>query len=79
MVDARVRRNGRNKPGNKERIENLIWAREHCGGLFRVVVVQAHEARPTSIAECWPAPNLVMKLTELDLDTGEFRAESTTS
>jgi hypothetical protein len=66
------------KLGNKERLENLIWARDHCGGLFRVVVVTAKDpkARPRSIAKCTPAPELMMRLTELDEATGGFRAES---
>jgi hypothetical protein len=66
------------KLGNKERVENLVWARDRCGGLFHVVVVTAkdREARPRSIAKCSPAPELVMKLTELDEATGAFRAES---
>ena len=68
----------RNKPGNKERIENLKLARDHCDGLFRVVMITPKDrrARPRSIAKRYPHPTLVMKLVELDEETGQFRAES---
>jgi hypothetical protein len=66
------------KLGNKERIENLVHARNHCGGLFRVVMITAKDrtARPRSIAKRYPHPTLVMKLTDFDETTGDFRAES---
>ena len=71
-------RQWQDKPGNKERIENLICARNHCGGLFRVVMITAKDptARPRSIAKRYAHPTLVMKLTDLDETTGDFRAES---
>jgi hypothetical protein len=66
------------RPGNRERLENLKWAKEHCQGLFRVVIGIAEDvnARPREIKECFPHPNLTMKITELDENTGEFRAVS---
>jgi hypothetical protein len=66
------------RPGNRERIENLKWARDNCGGLFRVVITVAKDtaAIPRSIAECFPKPNLTMRLLDLNEQTGEFRAES---
>lgn len=69
---------GKHKPGNKDRIKNLIWARDHCEGQFRVVVTVARDtkARPRSIAKRYPHKTLVMKLTELDENTGAFRAKS---
>jgi len=71
-------RPGRKRLGYKELIENLIWARDHCGGLFHIVMIVAKDpnAQPRSIAKCWPDPGLVMKLSDLDETTGEFRAES---
>lgn len=57
------------KHGNKDRIENLAWAEDHCDGLFRVVMVQ-NEPR-----EYYPDKTLVMRLRALDRKTGEFRAE----
>jgi hypothetical protein len=66
------------RPGNRERLENLKWAKENCGGLFRVVIAKAKDvtARPRAIMECFPQPNLIMKIMELDEATGEFRAVS---
>lgn len=64
-------------PGNKGRIEDLKWARDHCDGEFRVVMVVAEDvaAFPRSIARRYPDPALVMKLISLNEETGEFRAE----
>jgi hypothetical protein len=66
----------KNRPGNSERIENLIWARDHCGGLFKVVIAVAKDINvdPRSIAESYPQDRLVMRLIDLNEDTGEFRA-----
>jgi hypothetical protein len=46
----------RNRPGNHERIENLKWAREHCDGLFGLVLVSAVDlnAEPRKVAEAYP-------------------------
>ncbi len=64
-----------NRPGNHERLENLLWARDHCHGLFRVVMVVPKDAEsdPREIAECFPT-NRVMKIIDLDELTGEFSA-----
>ena len=69
------------KLGNRERIENLIWARDRCNGLFRVAITVAKDpkAYPRSIAKCYPHRTLVMKLVKLNEDTGEFRAVSVSS
>jgi hypothetical protein len=63
--------------GNRERIENLIWAKAHCDGKFRVVITVAKDvtAYPREIEECYPKDDWVMKITGLDELTGEFRAE----
>ena len=72
------RRGEENRPGAKERLENLKWAQEHCDGLARVVVMRANDTKadPRSIAECFPHDKLVMRITHIDEATGEFRAES---
>jgi hypothetical protein len=64
--------------GNLERIENLKWARANCGSLVRAVIAIAKDttARVRSIERCFPHPKLVMKITDLNEDTGEFRAVS---
>jgi len=66
----------KNKPGNKERIENLKWARDHCDGLMKVVIIEAKDIHADSreIADCIVQRRMVMKLVELNEETGEFRA-----
>ena len=66
----------RNARGNKSRIAHLKAARDECDGLFRVVWVTAKDpkAHPRSIAAREPDPMLVMRLTALNEQTGEFRA-----
>lgn len=65
----------RDAPGNRDRIKNLIWARDNCGGLFRIVVVTARDADayPRSARNFRPHPR-VLKLIDLNEQTGEFRA-----
>jgi hypothetical protein len=64
------------RPGNRERIENLIWARDHCDGLFRVVITVAKDvnAEPRKIEDCYPKDNWLMQIVKLDETTGQFRA-----
>jgi hypothetical protein len=66
----------KDKPGNRERIENLKWARDHCNGLMKVVIIEAKDinTEPRSIASCIVQRRMVMKLVELNEETGEFRA-----
>jgi hypothetical protein len=66
------------RPGNRERIDNLKWAQDHCDGLMRVVVVVAKDpnVNPREIAESYPRKNLIMKLTKFNETTGEFSAIS---
>lgn len=64
-----------NSPGNRERIENLKWARDHCAGRFKVIVATAKDmnAYPRAIEQSYPA-KMIMRLTDLNENTGEFRA-----
>jgi hypothetical protein len=66
----------KDRPGNRERISNLIHAREHRGGRFRVVVLKAVDTKvdPRKVEEAFPRPNMIMQLSELNEETGEFRA-----
>lgn len=68
----------KNLPGNRERLENLLWARDHCEGRFRVVITVAEDvnARPRKIVKCYPQDKLIMQITKINEQTGEFRAES---
>jgi len=65
--------------GNRDRIKNLAWARDHCDGLFRVVWCKAANlaARiPKAIAR-YPDKDLWMRLDPhcLNERTGEFFAQ----
>ncbi len=53
------------RPGNRERLENLRFARDCCDGLFRVVSVKAKDknAKPRRIVECYPREELTMRIT----------------
>ena len=67
------------KPGNHERLENLIWAEEKCGGDFRVVIVVAHDTdvQPRQIKDSFAQPRMLGRITRLNRTTGEFEAEIT--
>jgi hypothetical protein len=75
---SRPRAKEKKRPGATERLENLIWARDHCGGLVRVVIAVAKDVKadPRTAVRWFPQDRLVMKITELDENTGAFRAES---
>lgn len=81
-VSYRLRRTGTevpdwiDMPANRVRLADLQWAREHCEGSFRVVIIEAANpaAEPRVIAGASPQQMMVMKLTELDVETGEFSA-----
>ena len=64
------------RPGNRERLENMIWARDHLNGVMHVIIAVAADvmAEPRDIAECYPV-RWTMRLTDLDEETGRFRAE----
>lgn len=64
------------KPGNQERVRNLKIARDHCDALFHVIWVTARDPDevPQIIAGRYPEKHLMMKLIDLDEETGEFSA-----
>jgi hypothetical protein len=66
----------RDFPGNQERLENLKWARDRWSGLMGTVIIKAIDpaAKPRAISTAFPRTDLLMKLEELNEDTGEFRA-----
>lgn len=66
----------RDRPGNKERIENLVWARDKNGGKFFVVMAKAKDPNELTrqTDEAYPT-KIVMRLTRLNEETGEFSAE----
>lgn len=63
--------------GNRDKIKNLLWTRENCGDLFRLIVATAEDvdAMPRKAVGFRPHTRL-MRLTDLDERTGEFRAVS---
>ncbi len=63
--------------GHLELIENLAWARDHLDGEVSVIIAVAKDktASPRSIAECFPQPNLIMRVIELDENSGDFTLE----
>lgn len=70
--------NWRGALGNRDRIEKLKAARANSGGHFRVVMVRAKDTKviPRSIAAVYPDENRIMRLIDLDEESGEFRAET---
>jgi hypothetical protein len=64
-----------NRPGNIERRDHLIWAVDHCDGLVSVVLLTAKDpySSPRETMSAKP-DDIVMKITDLDRQTGEFRA-----
>jgi hypothetical protein len=66
------------RPGNRERLENLIHCRDQCEGRFRVVITKARDVKavPRTIEDCFPREDIVMQISELNERTGEFRAAS---
>jgi hypothetical protein len=69
---------GKSRRVDTELIANLKWARDHCGGFVRVVVLTAEDvtADPRKIRYCYADDSLVMRITRLDLHSRTFRAES---
>jgi hypothetical protein len=66
-----------NRAGNRERLDNLLWARDHCNGLFRVVMGKPkdRDSDPREVDDSWPKDNIVMRIISLNEHTGEFSAE----
>jgi hypothetical protein len=69
---------GKRRGADSEWAANLIWARTHCDGLVRVVVLTAMDvtANPRTILYCHPDESLIMRITHLDVGAGLLRAES---
>lgn len=64
-------------PGHSELLENLALARDKLDGTVHVIVAipKDRNAAPRSIRECFPHPSLKMRVTELDMASGEFTLE----
>jgi hypothetical protein len=66
-----------NRRGNRDRTRNLAHARDHCGGLFRIVWARARDPseRVRKTVERYSDETLQMRLIELEQQTAEFLAE----
>jgi hypothetical protein len=68
------------RQAHHERTANLVWARDHCGGLFRIVWLKAKDpnAKVRKITQCYPDTDLWMRIISPTFDekTGEFFGES---
>ena len=65
------------RPGNRERIEYLKWARDNLDGILRVVIITAKDttAVPREIADAHVNDRMIMRIVDFDEATGHFRAE----
>jgi hypothetical protein len=65
-------RDGQSK---RDFFDHLRYALNHCGGLVRVVVSVRDPSNPVRAIDCYPAPNVIMRITHLDEAAGSFRLE----
>ncbi|MBR0551051.1 hypothetical protein [Stakelama marina] len=67
----------KSRPGFVELIGNLAHARDHLKGVVSVILLIAKDkdAKPRSIERSSPAPNLKMRVAELDEGEGTFLLE----
>lgn len=67
----------KSRPGFTELIENLVHARENLDGIVSVILLIAKDkdVSPRSIERSSPAPNLKMRVVELDEDAGTYLLE----
>jgi hypothetical protein len=65
------------QPGNQERIENLRLAHDRWSGLMGVVIITAIDVddHARSIDKAFPRKDLLMRLNELNRETGEFSTD----
>src|SRR5260370_29362114 len=49
----------RGRPGFRELIENLRWARDHCGGFGKIVMTRGKDEKsnPPEGGRCYPVPD----------------------
>jgi hypothetical protein len=67
----------RKSPGFDEMKENLAWAQDNCEGRVHIIIAIPKDKTtfPHSIGECFPS-KIVMNVTRLDRETGEFILEA---
>ncbi|UWU84924.1 hypothetical protein N2605_00215 [Bradyrhizobium yuanmingense] len=67
--------NWKNSVAKREFFAHLQLAVDHCDGIVRVVVVVCDPAAPSRTIDCYPAPNVVMRVVALDTIRSTFRLE----
>lgn len=65
------------RPGHNELIRNLAWARDNCDGVVRIIIAAPVDpkASPRAIKECFPRPDILMRIVSLDEVSGNFELE----
>jgi hypothetical protein len=66
-----------NRSNGRSFFEDLIWAVLNCGAVVSVIVVVRDRGPDLRVrtADCYPAKNLMMRVTHLDPVAGAFRLE----
>jgi hypothetical protein len=62
-------------PGKRLFFEHLQYALDRCDGLARVVVSVRDPANRSRTTDCYAAPNLILRIANLDARRGMFRLE----
>ena len=64
----------KSRPGHNELVGNLAWARDHCDGEVRIIIAVPVDpsADPRAIRECFPRPDIRMRVTDLNETSGDF-------
>jgi hypothetical protein len=75
MVYEKLNTDDWSNRGKRLFLEHLQFAVDQCGGLVRVVVSVRDEQDHARTSDCYPAPNVVMRIVHLDGQTGAFRLE----
>jgi hypothetical protein len=67
----------RSRPGFRELVENLTWARDHCGGQVRAVISRAKDpnADPRKIINSRARHDIILQLVAFDQETGAHTCE----
>jgi hypothetical protein len=77
QTNALTNKDWKDKPGNRERVNHLIHARDNAGGRFRVVIMKANDVKDDArreVEDAYPRENMVMQLVDLDEENGNFTA-----
>lgn len=62
-------------PGKRRFFEHLQFAIDHCDGLVHIVVSVRDPYDPVRTIDCYPRPNVVMRVGHLDVSQCAFRLE----